>query len=97
MTGVNDWNEMRPGFLEADLVAHCGWTVEGSFLHTLVLTDVASGWTECLALLHRSQTAVVQALDRAQQLLPMPLLGLDTDNGSEFTPALALRASAVPV
>jgi hypothetical protein len=80
----NDWNETRPGFLEADLVAHCGWTVEGPFLHTLVLTDVASGWTECLALLHRSQTAVVQALDRAQQLLPMPMLGLDTDNGSEF-------------
>lgn len=80
----NDWNETRPGFLEADLVAHCGWTVEGSFLNTLVLTDVASGWTECLALLQRSQTAVVQALDRAQQLLPMPMLGPDTDNGSEF-------------
>jgi hypothetical protein len=79
-----DWNQTRPGFLEGDLVAHCGWTVEGSFLHTLVLTDVASGWTECLALLHRSQTAVVQALERAQQLLPMPMLGLDTDNGSEF-------------
>lgn len=73
-----DWNETRPGFLEADLVAHCGWTVEGSFLHTLVLTDVASGWTECLVLSHRSQTAFVRALDRAQQLLPMPLLGLDT-------------------
>jgi hypothetical protein len=80
----SDWNETRPGFLEADLVAHCGWTVEGSFLNTLVLTDVASGWTECLALLQRSQAAVVQALDRAQQLLPMPMLGLDTDNGSEF-------------
>jgi hypothetical protein len=80
----NEWNETRPGFLEADLVAHCGWTVEGLFLHTLVLTDVASGWTECLALLHRSQAAVVQALDRAQVLLPIPMLGLDTDNGSEF-------------
>jgi hypothetical protein len=80
----NDWNETRPGFLEADLVAHCGWTVEGSFLNTLVLTDVASGWTECLALLQRSQAAVVQALDRVQQLLPKPMLGLDIDNGSEF-------------
>jgi hypothetical protein len=79
-----DWNETRPGFLEADLVAHCGWRVEGAFLNTPVLTDVASGWTECLALLQRSQAAVVQALDRAQQLLPMPMLGLDTDNGSEF-------------
>jgi hypothetical protein len=49
-----------------------------------VLTDVATGWTECLALLHRSQHTVIQALDRARILLPMPLLGLDTDNGGEF-------------
>ena len=80
----NDWNEKRPGFLEADLVAHCGWTVEGAFLHTLVLTDVATGWTECLALLHRSQDDVVQGLEQARRLLPIPVLGLDTDNGSEF-------------
>jgi len=49
-----------------------------------VLTDVATGWTECLPLLHRGQHAVIQALDRARQLLPFPLLGLDTDNGGEF-------------
>jgi hypothetical protein len=79
-----DWNEVTPGFLEVDTVAHCGWSAEGAFLHTLVLTDVATGWTECLALLHRSQHAVVQALDRARQLLPFPVLGLDTDNGGEF-------------
>ena len=80
----NDWNETQPGFFEGDLVAHCGWSVEGAFLNTLVLTDVATGWTECLALLHRSQAAVVQALDRARQLLPFPMLGFDSDNGSEF-------------
>ena len=79
-----DWSDDQPGFLEADLVAHCGTSVEGSFLHTLVLTDVATGWTECLPLLHRSQEAVVEALKRARQLLPFPVLGLDTDNGSEF-------------
>jgi hypothetical protein len=73
-----------PGFFEADLVAHCGPWAEGAFLQTLVLTDVATGWTECLALLHRSQHAVIQALDHARTLLPMPLLGLDTDNGGEF-------------
>jgi hypothetical protein len=50
----------------------------------LVLTDVATGWTECLPLLHRSHDAVIGALDRARQVLPFPLLGLDTDNGSEF-------------
>ncbi len=78
------WDDVRPGFFEADLVAHCGPWAEGAFLQTLVLTDVATGWTECLALLHRSQHTVIQALDRARILLPMPLLGLDTDNGGEF-------------
>jgi hypothetical protein len=79
-----DWTDAKPGFLEADLVAHCGTRAEGSYLYSLVLTDVATGWTECLPLLHRSQEAVLQALDHARRLLPFPLLGLDTDNGSEF-------------
>jgi len=78
------WDDVVPGFFAADLVAHCGPWAEGAFLQTLVLTDVATGWTECLALLHRSQHTVIQALDRARALLPMPLLGLDTDNGTEF-------------
>src|SRR5204862_8068257 len=80
----NDWNEAKPGFREADLVAHCGTNTEGSFLHTLTLTDIATGWTECLPLLNRGQEAVVAALKRAQLLLPFPLLGIDTDNGGEF-------------
>jgi hypothetical protein len=70
--------------MEIDLVAHCGGNAEGAFLYTLVLTDIATGWTECVPLLHRSQQAVVQALDHVRQLLPFPLLGIDTDNGSEF-------------
>ena len=78
-----DWEE-EPGFFEADLVAHCGWSMEGSFLYTLVLTDVATGWVECLALLHRSGAAVIHALDKARELIPFPILGIDTDNGSEF-------------
>lgn len=79
-----DWNETQPGFVEADVVAHCGTSVEGAFLSTLTLTDIATGWTECLPLLHRGQEAVIAALKRARQLLPFPLLGLDTDNGGEF-------------
>jgi hypothetical protein len=79
-----DWNDLRPGFMEADLVAHCGTRAEGSYLYTLTLTDVATGWTECLALLHRGQEIVLQALDAARRLIPFPLLGLDTDNGQEF-------------
>jgi len=78
------WDDVRTGFFEADLVAHCGPWAEGAFLQTLVLTDVATGWTECLALLHRSQRTVIQGIDRLRTLLPMPLLGLDTDNGTEF-------------
>ena len=78
------WDDARPGFLEADLVAHCGGSTEGAYLHTLTVTDVATAWTECLPPLVRSQHAVVDALDRARQLLPFPLLGLDTDNGGEF-------------
>jgi hypothetical protein len=80
----NDWNETKPGFMEADLVAHCGTNTEGSFLCTLTLTDIATGWTECLPLLNRGREAVVAALKRAQLLLPFPLLGIDTDNGAEF-------------
>ena len=79
-----DWNETQPGFFEMDAVAHCGCRAEGSFLWSLVLTDVATGWTECLALRHRSQDAVIQAIERGRKLLPFTLLGLDTDNGGEF-------------
>src|SRR6266581_1827304 len=80
----NDWNETKPGFMEADLVAHCGTHADGSYLYTLTLTDIPTGWTECLPLLNRGESAVVAALKRAQQLLPFPLLGIDTDNGAEF-------------
>jgi hypothetical protein len=79
-----EWKETRPGFLEADLVAHCGTDIEGGYLYTLTLTDVATGWTECLPLLHRSQEAVLAALQRARTLFPFPILGIDTDNGGEF-------------
>ena len=79
-----EWNETQPGFVEADLVAHCGIDIEGGYLYTLTLTDVATGWTECLPLLHRSQEAVLAALQRARTLFPFPMLGFDTDNGGEF-------------
>src|SRR5947207_4940918 len=79
-----EWKETQPGFLEADLVAHCGADIEGGYLYTLTLTDVATGWTECLPLLYRSQEAVLAALQRARTLFPFPILGIDTDNGGEF-------------
>jgi hypothetical protein len=79
-----EWKESRPGFLQADLVAHCGTNIEGGYLYTLTLTDVATGWTECLPLLHRSQETVLAAMQRARTLFPFPILGIDTDNGDEF-------------
>jgi hypothetical protein len=80
----SDWKDPVPGFLEADLVAHCGGTMAGSFAHTLVLTDVASGWTECIALIVREASLIVDALEQLRKCLPFPLHGIDTDNGSEF-------------
>jgi Integrase core domain len=79
-----DWHEPAPGFVEADLVIHCGESMAGSFASTLVLTDIASGWTECIALLVREGSLIVEALDRLRETLPFPLRGIDTDNGSEF-------------
>lgn len=79
-----DWGEPAPGYMEMDLVAHCGETMGGSFVHTLALTDVASGWTECLPLLVRESSLVVESLDALRGGLPFPLQGVDVDNGSEF-------------
>ncbi|WP_005034010.1 ISNCY family transposase [Holophaga foetida] len=79
-----DWKEPKPGFMEADLVAHSGVSMAGSFVHTLVLTDVASGWTECVPLVVRSATLVVEAVARLREVLPFELLGMDVDNGTEF-------------
>jgi hypothetical protein len=79
-----DWNEPETGYTEIDLVAHCGGDVSGSFVNTLVVTDVASGWTECVPLLVRDSALVVEALTRLRATLPFQLRGIDTDNGSEF-------------
>jgi hypothetical protein len=79
-----DWKDPAPGYLEADLVVHCGGSVAGSFVHTLTLTDIASGWTECVALVVREGALVVEALRHLQTTMPFPLRGLDTDNGGEF-------------
>ena len=79
-----DWEEDSPGFLEIDLVAHCGESTEGLFLNTLSTVDVASGWSECMGVWGKGQQRVRSAIHRIRQRLPFPLLGLDSDNGSEF-------------
>ena len=79
-----DWNDARPGFVEADLVVHDGGASCGDFLCTLTMTDVATGWTEPVAQLNRAQKWTFQSIQTARSRLPFPLLGIDTDNGSEF-------------
>lgn len=79
-----DWNEPPPGSMEMDLVAHCGDVNRGSYIHSLVLTDIASGWTECAPLVVRESTLLVEALDRIRIGLPFSLQALDADNGNEF-------------
>ena len=79
-----DWQENKPGFLEVDLVAHCGDSTEGFYLNTLSAVDVESGWTECLPVWGKGQERVGSAIHKMRKRLPFPLLGLDSDNGSEF-------------
>jgi hypothetical protein len=80
----DDWDDPPPGFVEADLVAHSGPVTRGSFVQTLVLTDIATGWTECAPLLVREQRLLTEVLSELRKVLPFPLLGLDTDNDSVF-------------
>jgi len=80
----NDWKGPPPGLCEVDMVAHGGTSVAGSFIQTLTMVDVATGWTECLPLVTRDGSLVVEALKRAQSLFPWLLRGVDFDNDSAF-------------
>jgi len=78
------WETEAPGTFEADLVHHCGPVSEGEYIHTLQLVDVATGWSERVAILGRSQAAMVAGFERVQQRLPFAITHLHPDNGSEF-------------
>jgi hypothetical protein len=80
----NDWKGPPPGFCEVDMVAHGGKSVAGSFIQTLTMVDIATGWTECLPLVTRDGSLVVEAINRAQSLFPWLLRGVDFDNDSAF-------------
>jgi hypothetical protein len=87
----HDWDDAKPGFVEIDLVAHCGESAMGQFLYTLTAVDVSTGWTECLAIPNKTQIAVSIAIKAMRLRLPFPLLGVDSDNGSEFINELLYR------
>src|SRR5882757_2384851 len=80
----NDWKGPPPGFCEVDMVAHGGTSVAGSFIQTLTMVDIATGWTECLPLVTRDGSLVVEAMKHAQSLFPWLLRGVDFDNDSAF-------------
>ncbi len=78
------WATTAPGSFETDLVHHCGPLTEGEYLHTLQLVDIATGWSERVAVMGRTQAAMVDAFTRVQARLPFPITHLHPDNGSEF-------------
>jgi len=78
------WDVTRPGYLEADSVAHCGASLAGDFLWSLTYTDIATQWTEGRAVWNKGATGVLAATRAVEAALPFPLLGFDCDNGSEF-------------
>ena len=86
-----EWDDTRPGFLEVDLVAHDGGNPRGEYAQTLDMVDVATGWTETVAVPNKAQKWVVDALQRRLLAFPFPILGLDSDNGAEFINAQLLR------
>ena len=81
---TDSWDVSTPGFTEVDLVSHSGNSADGEFAHTLNVTDIHTTWTESRAVLGKGQTAVKEALNEVEGALPFRLLGVDSDNGSEF-------------
>jgi transposase InsO family protein len=81
---AGDEHEQAPGFVEADLVLHCGPSLQGEFVRSLTVTDVFTGWTENRALRNGAHRWVIEAMTAIEARLPFPLVGLDTDNGGEF-------------
>lgn len=78
------WDESAPGWCETDTVAHCGETLAGTFIYSLSVVDICSGWSEQIAIMGKGERATVAGFDELRERLPFPLLGVDSDNGSEF-------------
>jgi transposase InsO family protein len=78
------WDDARPGFVEIDLVAHEGGNAAGRFAYTLTVTDIATGWTENRSVPDKTKRRVVAALEAITKVMPFPVVGVDSDNGSEF-------------
>ena len=80
----NNWDDKKSGYFEADTVAMCGDSLLGQFIWCLDMTDVATGWTEVRACWGKTSEAILRRIKEIEHSVPMPLLGVDSDNGSEF-------------
>jgi len=81
---TDNWDITRPGYMEADTVAHCGNSLAGDFAWSLVLTDIHTTWTECRAIWCNGAHNVIEQATDIEQRLPFELIAFDCDNGSEF-------------
>jgi transposase InsO family protein len=79
-----DWDDAVPGFVEIDLVSHDGGNPAGEHAWTLTVTDIATGWTENRSVPSKALKGVMAALDEIAAVMPFPIRGIDSDNGSEF-------------
>jgi hypothetical protein len=84
MRAFSEWDEARPGFLEMDLVGHDGGVIDSHHAFTLNAVDIASGWNCNRTLRNKAQVWILEGIKKIRGKLPFPLLGLDSDNGSEF-------------
>jgi len=87
----NVWDISTPGYLESDTVAHCGGSVAGEFIYTLTMVDIATLWTEARAVFGKGSTNIVKAIEDIEGRLPFPILGYDSDNGTEVLNSHVLR------
>jgi hypothetical protein len=81
---TDSWDVKAPGFTETDLVSHSGNSEKGEFIHSLNVTDIHTTWVETRAVMGKGQAGVLEAMKQIEQALPFKLLGIDSDNGSEF-------------
>lgn len=81
---TNQWDENRPGFIEVDLVAHCGTSVAGEYINTLDIVDIATGWTSQRAVWGKGEANTFKAIREIELTLPFKIKGFDSDNGKEF-------------
>lgn len=81
---ITNWDTTAIGFMEMDTVAHCGDVLSGEFVYSLDMVEIATGWSEQIAVMGKGEAGIVKAIETIKQALPFDLKGLDSDTGSEF-------------